>query len=248
MEDFGTHISYIEAFWKVDRNDFETEGLMTVILFVSGIIFFLGLDWMVRRVKLGRNAALEPHAGIVPSYPMRTPQGIFFAKSHTWLSLFPSGRVRLGIDDFLGGLMEKPQITFLKKAGDVVEKGDPVLTIGEGARQVTVRSPLSGEVLGLNGGLMESPSRMRENLFSEGWAYSIRPDDLQELRAMMIGSESRSWMLNEICRLRAFLTAVGGNALVPATIQDGGTPSSTAMRNLDDGRWAQFEEQFLQVR
>ena len=221
---------------------------MSVIFFVSGIIFFLGLDWMVRRLRPGRDAAAAPRVAIAPTYPLRTPQGIFFAKSHTWLSLFPSGRIRLGVDDFVAGLMERPQITFLKKAGDEVEKGEPMLTIGEGTHLVTVRSPLSGEVLGVNSDLIESPVKMRDSLFSEGWAYSMRPDTLQELREMMIGGDSRSWMLNEISRLRAFLTAVSDSALVPATMQDGGAPSIIALRNLDSGRWAQFEEQFLQVR
>jgi len=224
---------------------------MTVIFFVSGIIFFLGLDWIVqraRRKKSAKEAAAIPRETAAVACPLRTPEGIFFAKSHTWLSLFPSGRVRLGVDDFVAGLLEDPQIVLLKGVGEGVLKGEPLMTLGEGDRQLTVRSPLSGEILAVNGALRESPGKMREKLFSEGWAYTIRPQSLQELREMLIGGESRAWMLNEFGRLRAFLTASAPGTLVPAIVQDGGTPTTGVLKSLDSGKWRQFEQQFLQVQ
>ncbi len=223
---------------------------MTVIFFVSGIIFFLGLDWVVRRLRKASPAsAVTASKGAVASaYPLRTPEGIFFAKSHTWLSLFPSGRIRLGIDDFVASLMDDPQVDLLKKVGDEVVKGDPLMTIGEGDRRVTVRAPLSGEILAVNNALSEAPGKMREQLFSEGWAYTIRPKGLQDLREMLVGGESRPWMLSEISRLRAFLTGSLPGDPALATIQDGGAPSAGVLKHLDSGKWMQFEEQFLQVR
>jgi glycine cleavage system H protein len=223
---------------------------MTVIFFVSGIIFFLGLDWLVQRAR--RKAVTEtapiPRGAAATACPLRTPEGIFFAKSHTWLSLFPSGRIRLGLDDLVAGLMENPQITFLKRVGECVIKGEPLMTIGEGERRLTVCAPLSGEILGVNSALSEAPRRMREKLFSEGWAYTIRPQSLQELREMLIGGESRTWMLNEFSRLRAFLTASAPGVLATATVQDGGTPTTGVLKSLDSAKWLQFEEQFLRVR
>ena len=229
------------------KSQFE-DSAMTVLLFVISIIFFLGLDWVVRRLRKETDRDKAAIQTVAPACPLRTPEGIFFAKSHTWLNLFPSGRIRVGVDDFVACLMEHPQISFLKRIGDTVVKGEPLLTIGEGEQRVTVRAPMSGEILGVNDALIQAPGKMRQKLFSEGWAYTIRPQALEELRGMLIGAESRTWMLNEFSRLRAFLTASAPGALAPATIQDGGTPTPGVLKHLDSGKWCQFEEQFLQVQ
>jgi glycine cleavage system H protein len=222
---------------------------MTAIFFIATIVLFLGIDWVVQRFKKGdaREPALAPHlpaqAGV-----LRVPEGIFFAKSHTWLNLFPSGKIRLGVDDFIGSLMENPRITFALKPGEQVEKGDPLMVIEDGDRRITIRSPLAGEILTVNDNLEKDAQLMRKSLFSEGWAYSIRPRRLEELRSMLIGEETRNWMSNELGRLRDLLAAgVPGNP-VPVALQDGGAPAPGLLKRLDNAKLQQFEEQFLQVR
>ena len=222
---------------------------MTALFFIATIVFFLTLDWVVQRVKKGAGApdAIAPQPVARPD-ALRVPEGIFFARSHTWLNLFPSGKVRLGIDDFVGNLVENPRIAFVRKIGDQVEKGDPLVVVEDGDRRITIRSPLAGEVLAVNLDLEKSPQLMRESLFSEGWAYSIRPRRIEELRSMLIGEESRSWMSGELGRLRDLLAGVGKLQPVPAALQDGGFPAAGLLKRLDSGKLAEFEEQFLQVR
>jgi glycine cleavage system H protein len=222
---------------------------MTALFFIATIVFFLGIDWVVQRMKRG-SAAEEATAPQPAAHPdaLRIPEGIFFAKSHTWINLFPSGKVRLGVDDFVGNLMENPRISFTLNPGDVVEKGDPLLVVEDGDRRVTIRSPLAGEVLAVNLDLEKSPQLMRESLFSEGWAYSIRPRRIEELRSMLIGEESRSWMSNELGRLRDLLAGAASLQTAPVSLQDGGPPATGLLRRLDRNKVAEFEEQFLQVR
>ncbi len=222
---------------------------MTVIFFVAAIIFFLSLDWIVQLVKKQKAGAAEIVPPSVPAAnPLRVPEGVFFARSHTWLNLFPSGKIRVGIDDFVGTLMENPQVTFSLKAGDRVEKGDPLLVLEEGERRITIRSPLAGEILSANESLEKSPRLMRDSLFSEGWAYSMKPRRLEELRSMLIGEETRSWMSDEFGRLRDLLAGGVAARLAPAVMQDGGVPAPGLLKQLDPGRVHEIEEQFLQVR
>ncbi len=222
---------------------------MTVIFFAATIIFFLGLDWVIQRAKTGKaeDSVIIPPS-VPTSNPLRVPEGVFFARSHTWLNLFPSGKVRMGVDDFVGTLMENPTITFSLQAGDQVEKGDPILVLEEGETRITIRSPLAGEILSINENLAKSPRLMRESLFSEGWAYSMRPNRLEELRSMLIGTETRSWMSEEFGRLRDMLAGGAVARLAPAALQDGGAPAPGLLKHLDRGRLQEFEEQFLQVR
>ena len=223
---------------------------MAVILVIATIIFFLSLDWIVRHYRKSREAAAVP----VPktpeqAQPLRIPNGVFFAKSHTWLNLFPSGKIRLGVDDFVSAMLESPTVTLLKATGDRVEKGDPLLTLRQGDRTLTVCSPLAGEITALNTQLERSPDLMHEQLFSDGWAFAMKPQKPEEIRAFMLGDESRSWMQNELQRLRDLFAGVGtASALAPVSIQDGGMPVSGALKSMSADQWKQFEEEFLRVR
>ncbi len=222
---------------------------MTALFVVATIIVFLSVDWLVQRLKR-EEAQKKPFAPQEAVYPLRIPDGVFFAKSHTWVNLFPSGKVRLGVDDFIGSLLENPQVCLIKQEGEGVEKGEAIMTLTEGKHFLTVRSPISGDILSVNGALEDDSRPIRERLFSHGWAYTIVPRHPEEVRAMMLGDETRNWMSREFQRLRDLLAGMGTNGtLVPATIQDGGAPVAGVLRHLDDPvAWKRFEDEFLQVR
>ncbi len=220
---------------------------MTPLFVVATIILFLSLEWVVGRVRQRKAQAAPALQPAGQPYPLRIPEGVFFAKSHTWLNLFPSGQVRLGIDDFVGRLLEKPEVTLMKRAGESVERGDPILILKEGDHRLTIRSPLAGDILAVNGDLADDPDLMREVLFSKGWAYTLRPRRPEELRTFMLGDESRAWMKAEFRRLRDLFAGAGLNgALVPVMLQDGGPPVAGALKHLDSEGWRRFEEEFLQ--
>jgi glycine cleavage system H protein len=224
---------------------------MTVILVVATIIFFLSADWVVQRVKAKKAGALAtPSAQATGSaYPLRVPEGVFFAESHTWLNLFPSWRVRLGIDDFVGSVLDNPEVSFMRTVGEHVDRGDPLLMLSEGDRRLIVRSPISGEIVSLNSELEKNPQVMREMLFSNGWAYTILPKRPEELRTFMLGEESRTWMGKEYRRLRDLLAGAGAQGeLAPAFLQDGGAPVVGVLRHLDASAWRKFEDEFLQIK
>ncbi len=223
---------------------------MTVLLVVATIVFFLTLDWIVQKSRTMKAAETvpvgRPKSG---SYPLRVPEGVFFAKSHTWLNLFPSGKVRLGVDDFIGSVLENPEVSFMRTTGEHVEKGDPLLMLREDDRQLIVRSPISGEIVGLNPKLEKDPALMRETLFSDGWAYVIQPERSEQLRSLMLGEESRAWMAREFRRLRDLLASVVSQGTpVPAVLQDGGAPAAGVLKRLDASAWKKFEDEFLRIQ
>lgn len=214
---------------------------MTVLLFIATIIIFLTIDYFVRRKK-GVAIAVQP---LQKAIPMRTPAGIFFTKSHTWLSLFPSGKVQLGIDDFLARMFSKPQITLLKSTADQVKKGEPILRVTEGKNEVIVRSPIEGTIDNVNASLTVNPSILSDALFSEGWAYMIKPARTSDLRAFYLGEDTRVWLREEMGRLRDFFAHL--TTPTPAFMQDGGLPASGIMDNLNPEQCKKFESEFLRI-
>jgi len=218
---------------------------MTVLFVIATILLFLFIDWASRRVRERKNAPAVQTAAIRP-YPIRVPEGIFFSKSHTWLNLFPSGKLRLGVDDFVGRMVENPEIILLKKTGEHVRRGEPLLTLKEDEHLLTLRSPIDGEIDSINGELPHHPELLRDQLFSDGWAYTIVPQRLSELKSMLLGTETREWMRVEFGRLRDLFagTSSDGN-VAPAYLQDGGPPMAGVMRSMDDSVWQEFETRFL---
>ncbi len=222
---------------------------MTVLFVVMTILVFLSLDAVVRRVRAKKAVLAEAVQPEIRTYPVRLPEGIFFARSHTWMSLFPSGKIRLGVDDFVGRLLDKPQVEYLKRVGDAVRKGEPLFALSEGGRILTVRAPMDGKIVGVNEQLLQKPELLKENLFSDGWAFTIQPERPSELKQMMFGEETRRWISEEFQRLRDVFAAVPAqDNLVPALLQDGGPPVAGALKHMGDDVWQSFEDEFLAIR
>lgn len=217
---------------------------MTVLLVAATIIAFLTLEWVVRR----RREAKEIPVLVVRqrAIPVRMPEGIFFAPNHTWLNLFPSGKVRIGLDDFIGRMLDRPEVAFLKQEGEAVRKGDPILRLKQGPHSLTVRAPIGGTILSKNRNLAARPENMREMLFSDGWAYTIQPFQTTELRNLLFGEETKAWVRTEFGRLRDVLARVTGSAnAAPVLLQDGGVPVAGLMKDAPESWWNAIDEEFL---
>ena len=218
---------------------------MTVLLFLSMITLFLGIDYFVQRKNKPVFAAQRSHRA---SAPLRAPGGIFFAPSHTWLSLFPSGNVRIGVDDFVLRMMKNPKVIFLKSDGAQAKKGDPLFSLTEGLRTLTVRSPIDGEIIETNSEVRNNPEILKEMLFSNGWAYTLKPQRTSELTSMLLGERSRLWIQEEVRRLCDFIAHTHHDGeLVPALLQDGGLPVEGALEQFSSEQCEQFENHFLHV-
>ncbi len=224
---------------------------MTVLFVVATILVFLTIDFFVRKTRerseIQSSAAMQRATG--QSNPVRIPEGIFFARSHTWMNIFPSGKVYLGVDDFITRLLEKPQITLLNKSGDKVRKGDPIMLLKEDGRELIIHAPVEGEILSVNDELPTRPELMKTLLFTDGWAYMFKPKRPSELKDMLLGEETKQWISEEFRRLRDVFAGVSQHGeMVPALLQDGGPPVAGVMKQMPESVWNRFEREFLEVR
>jgi glycine cleavage system H protein len=223
---------------------------MTVLFVVATIVVFLTIDYFVRKARARREVQTVTaiQRAVRPSNPVRIPEGIFFARSHTWLNIIPSGKVYMGVDDFVSRLLEKPQITFLNKVGDKIRKGDPIMLLKEDGRELTIHAPVEGEILAVNEPLLSKPEMMKDLLFSDGWAYLFKPKRPSELKDMLLGEETRQWISEEFRRLRDVFAGISKQGeLVPALLQDGGPPVAGVMKQMPESVWNKFEREFLEV-
>lgn len=216
---------------------------MTVLLVFAMIAVFLGLDWAVHRRQRRGVLAIVPPA---EAGSLRLPAGVFFARSHTWLNLFPSGRAWLGVDDFVARLLERPRVELLARPGARVARGQALFALVEGDRRLTVSSPMAARVVAVNPDVAAGGPRRAPGPFFEGWVFELEPERAADLKSLLIGEETAGWIRAELARLRDVL-AGAGPALGPAALQDGGLPVAGAMRHVGPEVWSRFEREFLTV-
>ncbi len=221
---------------------------MTVLFFIATVLLFLTIDWFVQRSRERRAAVPAPVGRPARKISVRIPDGIFFAPSHTWLNLFPSGKVRLGVDDFITGLLDKPSVRLLRSAGEKISRGDPILQLASGGHHLTVRAPIDCEILSVNAALGSNPGFLAEGLFSDGWAYMIRPSRSMDLKNLLLGSETGRWIRTEYQRLKDLLAgSSAGGGERPAYLQEGGPPIAGVLENMDESVWSRLDDEFLRV-
>jgi hypothetical protein len=86
---------------------------------------------------------------------------------------------------------------------------------------------------------------LNEALFSQGWAYTVAPARVSDLRTLYLGDDTRAWLKQEMGKLRDFFARAAAPA--PAFMQDGGLPAAGLMNNLNPEQCKQFEDEFLRV-
>lgn len=218
---------------------------MTVLFVIATILCFLGADWILQRWRAAH--AEQSHPVKLPgAHPLRIPKGIFFTPSHTWLHLFPSGKVEVGVDDFISQLLKSPEVILLKEPHDQILRDEPMMLLKNGDHLLTVRSPIAGKILTVNKELPADPSLLKEKPFSDGWGYIIEPDSQADLKNMFVGSETRKWIREEYKRLRDILAGTRSPELQPVMMQDGGLPIEGSLDDMPSATWQQIDREFLQ--
>ena len=113
------------------------------------------------------------------------PGDLKFLKSHEWARVEDNGLVRVGISDHaqeaLGDLVyvELPEIGANVKAGHAAAVVESVKAASD------IYSPVSGEVVEVNEGLADKPETINEDAYGEGWIFTVRISDRDELNELL---------------------------------------------------------------
>jgi hypothetical protein len=66
------------------------------------------------------------------------------------------------------------------------------------------------------------------------------------MNLMRVGKEAKEWLMNEMNRLREFLSAQTAEPAY-ATLQDGGVPAEGVLQQMDVDSWSKFEQEFIRT-
>ncbi len=219
---------------------------LMVILTIAG---FIAIDGFVQYAQTKRRAegpeSLGDRAPVTP-VNVTVPGGVFLSPQHSWLQIRESGRVRIGLDALVAGLIGRVSAVSLPSPGHLLKAGQPVFSVWMGEKNVDVVAPVTGTVKTVNVRLIDRPDTLLNRPYAN-WICEMEAADLgSDMKSLRIGSQALSWLRTEAERMADFLMRHTSREPALGTIMaDGGTPTAGALDVLDRRAWREFQQRFL---
>lgn len=108
-----------------------------------------------------------------------------YTEDHEWLRLGDDGNVTIGITDYAQEQLGDVVYVELPEVGSSVNAGDDVAVVESVKAAGEVKSPISGEVIGVNEKLADEPELVNSDATGSGWFFSIKPASADVLESLM---------------------------------------------------------------
>ncbi len=221
--------------------------MLGVVFFVTVVAVLTGHYLLVGRPRrIAGESATGPRALPLRDLVSRLPAGVFLQPTFTWGQVRPGGDVEIGVHPLLLSLVGPDPELEIRSAGEHVNKGDPLMTVGSGERQLVVRSPIAGSITAAKPTPAGDAGWRRVRASRSDWTYLIQPEDLSgEVPTWMIGQAAVDWTRTQYGRIRDHLLERSADVDTGLALADGGELPVGALSQLDAADWAAFQDEFL---
>ena len=113
------------------------------------------------------------------------PDDLLYHAEHDWARIAGDGTATFGItwfaQDALGEVVffDPPQVGSIVAAGDAYAEVESVKAVSD------VVAPMSGEVVAVNGELVDAPEAINDDPYGSGWLIQVRLTDPSERDALL---------------------------------------------------------------
>lgn len=224
--------------------------IIVAILAIGGFLAFRFLG-STSKIKGKKSAASGGSGNAFDEQAVEAPNGLYYDKSHTWAFLEKQGLVRMGLDDFMQHVTGHLSRIIMKKPGEQVKKGEPVVTLIQEGKRLTINAPISGTIKDTNKELHFDIEKINTDPYSEGWIYLIEPLNWKsEIQFLKMAENYREWIKDEFQRLRDFISQsmkVNKDVYNRVVLQDGGALKDHALEELGPEAWEDFQSKFIDI-
>jgi glycine cleavage system H protein len=112
------------------------------------------------------------------------PDDVRYAESHEW-ARSEGDRVKVGISDYAQDQLGDIVFVELPEVGDTLGKGDEFGTVESVKAVSELYLPVAGEVVAINSSLDESPEKVNNTPYGDGWMIEIKAENPLELDDLM---------------------------------------------------------------
>ena len=114
-----------------------------------------------------------------------TPAGLRYASTHEWVRPEGDGVFTIGISDHAQQLLGDMVFVELPDLGAEVGAGDDIAVAESVKAASDVYAPISGEIVGINEELEDSPELVNSDPFGEGWLFKIKAENPEEVEGLL---------------------------------------------------------------
>jgi glycine cleavage system H lipoate-binding protein len=220
-----------------------TKGL-EYLLVIGYLLLFIPF-WML--LQRGRSAEVEAHA---PGAHVRDaardrwfeiPDDRLFHRGHAWALPQGEGVFAVGVDDFTGKLLGRPDALKLPVAGQTVEAGSKGWAMEIDGSLLGMLSPVTGRVLDVNPDALRDPGLVADDPYGRGWLLKVKvPKDDTTVKNLLPAALARTGTDEAADRLlRAASPELG------TVLQDGGVPVLGIAREVSPDGWKRLASELL---
>lgn len=116
-----------------------------------------------------------------------------YSEDHEWVDADGNGVATIGITDHAQEQLGELVYVELPDVGRQIAKGDEVAVVESVKAASEVYSPVSGEVVEVNGDLADNPTTVNDAAEGAGWLFKLKLSDQGELGALMDADAYKSF-------------------------------------------------------
>ena len=122
---------------------------------------------------------------------MNIPENLKYTKDHEWLSL--DGDVAtVGVTDFAQSELGDIVYVEIETEGETIDTNEVFGTV-EAVKTVSdLFMPVSGEIIAVNEDLDDSPEKVNESPYEDGWMIKIKLSDPSELDGLLSADDYKA--------------------------------------------------------
>jgi glycine cleavage system H protein len=115
---------------------------------------------------------------------MQLPDDLRYSSDHEWVRL-EDGKVRVGITDYAQDALGDVVYVEVPEVGLQVEASAKVSEVESTKSVSDIYAPVAGTVVAVNADLADSPERLNDDPYGEGWICVIEPDDPSTVESLL---------------------------------------------------------------
>lgn len=112
------------------------------------------------------------------------PSDLKFLSSHEWV-LIEDDLATVGVSDHAQELLGDLVFVELPEVGSAIAAGDSVAVIESVKAASDTYAPVSGEIVEVNSELEDSPERINDDPYGDGWMYRVKMEDPDEVGELL---------------------------------------------------------------
>jgi glycine cleavage system H protein len=121
------------------------------------------------------------------------PDDYRYTKEHEWVSV-DSAVGTIGITDHAQQELGDIVYVDLPQVGAAITKGSTVGSVASVKAVSDIYSPVTGEVLEVNGMLAETPEKLNEDPHGAAWLVKVRLSSPDEIKSLLSAEEYRKYI------------------------------------------------------